>query len=635
MIQHLWSFSSREISYFFPQGIHADTVVSKHSKFGDDDWVFYDAANPRLLKYCRGELTINWPKAANETHWSIPQATIAVIKLFAFLYLYAPQAVAPLRKGNAMCHPRTVCAASGRLLQFLSHLHEKSRLDGGTLPPANSLAQVSVRHLRESLADWNVGRGSDLKRALTYLASQVIKNVCPEIAPTWTTGDISSLTFRESQSRDDYERVFPNQLFRMISNTASDDVAGFLRFVGLASASKQNGVIPDRFDTLKSLGPVLFAKYVESRAHNDEKSLDGRISGVGYSTTLYHLRQLGCPASELFEYIRRVHEASCALVALYTGGRYSDLTGFKVGCLRQIRGSWYLVGTHIKHQDLDKPTDQDLWPAIPAIRDALHCLELFTQFTKNEYLISSLNSTTKSEARPYSPNGLTNAMQRYIERIDVSGAWKDVTVSPHRCRHTLAHQLARADVGLPFIAHQLKHLYSALSAVPPQVTLMYGGIADLKAERAMQSPKLHYEMAKSLYDPESPIAGGGAEEFSHRRKQYFEGKMAAGLNKEDIILQLAGKAIPFSSVGMGYCLGRRTIKNKDGSIQKPPCIGSLQCAPDMCRNAIVTSNHEHLWSKVEQQNRALAKRPELQHAREALLASADRAKVILMKLASA
>lgn len=630
----LQSFAGKEILYFFPSGISTQTVVSKNVRFGDDYWPLHDPENPRLKNYTEAGLAISWKNDKSTAYAALPWATIQVVKLFAFLYLHAPAIVCSRRRGNSRNHPQTVAQAVKPLLSFLAHVHEKSLLEGGALPLAESLRDVSVRHLRESLRDWNFGRGSDLRRVLIYLASPAIKEACMGFAPSWTPTDIRSLSFKESEARDDYEPVFPNPLFRLISNTATDDVTGFLRFVGETPASDAPGLIPSSFENLD--GPAIFPAYVEYREQEFARHRSGGVTyGNGFQAKRNQLERLGCTASEFLQYIRRVHEASCSLIALYTGARYSDLTGFKSGCLQRIRGMWFLVGTHIKHEDIDKPTDQDLWPAIPAMRDALRCLELITDVTKNDYLISGLNTVEQGCGRAYSPSGLAQALIRYIGRIDEEGTWAEIQVSPHRCRHTLGHQLARADLGLPFIAHQLKHLHSALRAAPPQVTLMYGGIADLKFERAAQAPKLHLELAKSLYDPDSPLAGGGSEEFSQRRKQYFEGMQASGLTKDEIIRGLAAKAIPFSSVGMGYCLGRRQIKNKDGSTQKPACSGSLQCSPESCPNALITRQHTHLWKKVEKQNAELAERPEMRHARAELLEKSNRAKAILRQLGNA
>lgn len=623
---------SEEIRYFFPSGVTPETEVSKNSKFGDNRWYFYDESNPRLRNYKPSDLTITWLTAGGGLAYTpLQDAIVQVVKLFAFLYLHAPVAFGSRK---AKTHPVTVCQGMKTLLPFLGHVQEKSMLDGGTLSPIQSLHDVTARHLRESLLDWDSGRGSDLRRLLIYMTNSIIHKSCEGFSPRWTPSDVRYLSFRQGSHRDDYQRVFPNPLFRLISNSATDDVVGFLRFIGERPSSAVTGTVHEPFSDLLSQGPKLVGAYVDLRLRQDSwhRFKDSGSYGDGMEAKRSAVERLGATPGQFLEYIRRVQEAACSLIALYTGARYSDLTGFKRGCLKKIRGMWFLVGTHIKQQDLDKPTDGDIWPAIPAIRDALRCLELFTEFTRNEYIISPLNTVEQGSGRPYSLNGLAQALERYIRSVDKDEAWLQVRVSPHRCRHTLAHQLARADLGLVFIAHQLKHLHGALNAVPPDVTLLYGGISDLKTERALQTPALHFEMAVSLYDPDSPIAGGGAEEFMERRKQYFEGMFATGLTKEEIITGLASKAVPFSSVGMGYCLGRREIKNKDGSTQKPPCMGSLQCSPKFCRNALITKNHAHLWRKVASQNRELAERPEMQHSREELLGKVNLANSILGKL---
>ncbi|MCT7307120.1 site-specific integrase [Ralstonia wenshanensis] len=632
MKRDLRRFDSEEILHFFPAGITPVTDVSKFSKFGDDYWYFYDENNPRLRNHSQSHLTISWRRI--ESLKNLPDATVQVVKLFAFLYLYVPSALGQQKKGKAKNHPVTVCYAVDTLVPFLAHVHEKSVLESGTLPPAASLHDITVRHLRESLLDWNHGRGEDLRRALIYLASPTIQKACNNLAPKWRPSDIRSLSFRERCPRTDYEPVLPNELFRLVSNSATADVVGFLSFCQEKASSDIAGHIPSQFSGQAASGPMIFEAYVAYRLRQGAWNHynDNGNYGEGIEAKRRALERLGTTGLEFYNYIQRVHEAACSLIALYTGARYSDLTGFKNGCLQKLKGMWFLVGTHIKHEDIDKPVDTDLWPAIPAMRDALRCLELFSQFTRNAYLICSLVTRSEDAGKAYSTTGLTNALNRYIRRIDQDDTWCDVRVSPHRCRHTLAHQLARADVGLVFIAHQLKHLHSALKAVPPQVTLLYGRIADLKTERAMQASEVHYEMAQSLYDPNSPIAGGGAEEFTHRRKQYFEGMLSAGMTKDEIIRGLASKAIPFSSVGMGYCLGRREIKDKDGRTQKPPCIGSLQCSPDICSNSVITWSHVHLWKKVASQNREMAMRPDMQHVRTELLDKSARADMILSQL---
>jgi hypothetical protein len=503
-------------------------------------------------------------------------------------------------------------------MSFFRTMVEKSCFGDGILALVRTFLDVTPRHIRETLILESSGSHKDIKRGLLAMTSHSLELAYAGRPVGWTSADIENMPFGRPTPREDYRRVFPSELFRLVSNRATDHVVGFLRFVGKTPASDVAGMIPAPFEVLASQGATLFETYVDLRLAQVEyrRTRENSTSyGKGADAKRYALDRLGTNAGEMLGYLEVVRDAACSLIALYTGARYTDLTGFKYGCLKRIGGAWFLVGTEIKQEDLKKPLDTDLWPAIPAMRDAIACLELLQEVSQNKFLICSLNTAESGASRPYSINGLTDALDRYVRSVDVTGAWRHVTVSPHRCRHTLAHQLARADVGLVAIAHQMKHLHSALKAVPPQVTLMYGGIADLKMERAVEASAHQYELAKALYDPDSPIAGGGAEEFKVRRKQYFEGMMAAGHDKDAIIRGLARNGVGLSSVGMGLCSGRRDIRLRDGTIEKPPCIGSLQCTPESCHNAIVTKLHKPVWQKVESQNIELAGREDMHHSR--------------------
>ncbi|AZG13803.1 hypothetical protein [Cupriavidus pauculus] len=613
--------SCAELSELFPEGITRETSVSKKSKFGHDEWDFTDNGNPRLLHYTHSNLIIAWHTKTSQAfpYTPLPDAIILVLKLLALLLLRAPHTVNGRSKAKSNNHPTTVCGYMRPLIAFFGHLNEKSLLEEGTLAPISTLSDVTLKHLRESLSDWNVGRGSDLRRLLKMICSPIIKNTCKGFSPHWSGGDIRLLSFRPNGHRENYEPVIPNALFQHISKCATNDVVGFLRFMREHPASDVPGEIPIELSDIsrRSYGREAHEAYIQHIQSKTKQALE-------------EIKKFGVSLGVLRDYHIRVHHAACSLICLYTGGRYTDLRGFKKGCLKKIGGMWFISGTHIKHQDINKPADMDFWPAIPILRDALKCLEHFSELTFNQYLVAGLQ--LRDEPGPYSPNGLAGALQNYVKRIDANGAWEHTSVSSQRCRHTLAYQLARADLGLVFISHQLKHLHSALRAAPPQVTLNYGRISELKFEQALFSPGLHYELAESLYDPDSPLAGGGASEFSQRRKQYFEGLLASGMTKEEILERLAGQPIPLSSVGMGFCLGKREIKNKDGSIQKPPCIGSLMCAPDTCSNAVITTHHVHMWKKVVTQNEELAACPTMQHAKTELVSTANRAREILAGL---
>jgi hypothetical protein len=627
-------FRLDRLADLFPGGLTMSTPVSPSSLFGDDVWYLYESGNERMRAYSAGDCTITWvERRGAEVYQPLPESMIDVLRLLALLYLKAPASVV-WRSNKATNHPFTVTQFILVLCRFFNALYEKSLLDDGTLPPVRSFADVTTRHLRETIKSLSGGNQKELKRGLIALTSHTLELACGENHVGWTAADVENLSFKPPEERSDYQRVFPNELFRLVSNSATADVVGFLEFIGEQPVSPVAGIIPEPFRSLRNDGPTVFQAYIDFRKRRTDYKREGKTVayGEGYKKQQYTLAAYGLNGDAVYGYLGRVRDAACSIIALYTGARYTELTGFKAGCLQKLGGMWFLVGTQIKQEDLNKPLDNDRWPAIPAIRDALRCLELFQKLTNNPYLIAGLETAFAGKERPYSLGGLTLALKRYVRLVDTTGAWRDILISPHRCRHTLAHQLARADVGLVFIAHQMKHLHSALKAVPPQVTLMYGGISDLKMERAMAASVHQYELAKALYDPDAPVAGGGAEEFKARRKQYFEGMMAAGKTKEEVIQSLARLGVGLSSVGMGFCSGRRDIRLKDGTTEKPPCIGSLQCTPDSCRNALITKLHEPVWKKVESQNLELAERDDMKHARDELLRKANIAHGVLADL---
>ena len=328
-----------------------------------------------------------------------------------------------------------------------------------------------------------------------------------------------------------------------------------------------------------------------------------------------------------------MQRAAFTVIGLYTGARYSDLTTFTNLCIQTIHGVHVLTGTHVKHEALDAQEGADLWPAIPIMRDAVTCLQYIAQATFNPFLLSGSETVPLGATpRALSLNGFTAAITNYLHEIDTSGRWADWSINAHQLRHTLAHQLARADVGLLFIAHQLKHLHTALHALPPDVTMMYGNVGDLATQRALHSDSAYLEAAKELYSPDRPVAGGGAEAFIVRRKAYFEGMAAQGWTVDEVIENLAKQGLPFASVGIGYCGGRRDTLLKDGKKETPPCIGSLQCNPGACKQAVITRTHAPVWRKILDQNRTLAADPRMAHATEPLLASMHAAEQVLADL---
>lgn len=611
--------------------------ISLLSEFGASEWDFYEEGNVRQSAIPRWRLRITWDRAVGGVAGDegeareprIPPEMEHEVKMLTFLAL---KATGVLVRMSTAPKPQSIVKGINVLLRFLSFLCDGRRIvtgDGNSFVwSLRSLGDISVEDLRLTLRDYPFVDGEDLRKTLKWIASPAMARYLARPL-TWNTADIKTLDFRDSQARGDFRREMPNDLFRLLSDTASKDVALFLSGLGIERSDRITKIAEgDRLFGIDDSASA-FEDYLGIRLA-DRKARHETGANLRSSPLRAQFGRHGISVSFVQKVIDRIQRASFTIVGLYTGGRYSDLTIFQDGCVEKLRDAWVLRGTEVKRSNKDMPENVDLWPAIPVMRDAIKCLKEISKIRCNPYFIAGTKTINiGKKPRPMSENGFSEGLNLYLREIDTTQRWKDWRLNPHQLRHTIAHQLARADVGLLYISHHLKHLHSALNALPSKTTLMYGNIGELAFVRAQHSGDARVEAAQALYDSESPVAGGGAEEFRKRRKAYFEGMAAAGRTKEDVLKELARDSIPFASVGLGYCGGRREILKTDGTKEVPPCLGSLQCQPKHCKQAIITKAHAPHWQRVLVQNTDFAKDERLVHARDLhLRAAADAAEVL-------
>lgn len=620
-----------------------DFPVSAKSLFSHECWDYVAEKSARQNSVPDARLRIHWGNYArgeNEDaageNLLLPPLIIHELQIFTVLYHRIPEVFTGTASRELKA--QTVVVTIRALARCLSAIYRNSLLGGQTngepLSHIENLSDISLRELRRTLEESPYADGELLKRGLGYLATPVFQKYLQGGSLQWNKKDLETLDFCYTKARDDYNPVMPNDLFRFLSNTACSDVIGFLRLLGIQPEDKTSIAQSAACALAVSNGRKMFDDYVQIRAHDREhRAKVGKKQFASKTERKYFQLNHLVTLQETLDYLYRVQRAAYTVIGLYTGARYSDLTSFKTGCIVKHHGIYVLAGTLAKFEEDSKLEDNDLWPAIPIMRDALRCLEEISRVTFNPYLISGRETVAIGNTpKPLTLTGLTSAINNYLTEIDTSGNWQHWRIHPHQLRHTLAHQLARADVGLMFIAHQMKHLHSALTALPPAVTLTYGNIGDLKTQRAIQAKPAYTEAAAELYDPTKPIAGGGAEDFKNRRKAYFEGMAAQGWTKDEIIEHLARQGLPFASVGMGYCGGKRDTLLKDGTRELNPCLGSLQCNPNECHQAVITRTHISQWKKVLKQNLDMAADDRMSHAREVHLAAAQEARTVLAQL---
>lgn len=603
--------------------------VSHVSSFRSLTWDFYDPSKSRQLSVSRSKLRIEWAvylkpsTGESESHERafLTRPLIEELRVFAFFYYKAP---GHFGLSKRTIKPNTLVALIRSLVSLFSRIDDiresyhadlvTAKFISGRYARLQSISEVTLIDLKEALAESEQRDGSRLKVGLQLLCHPLLVGRFKQ-SLQWTHEEAAGLDYRYSETRSDYKRVMPDELFRTLSNTATDDVRKFLSFLGRTGedGSPRQHINP----TFHGIdGQAYFSLYVQMR--DKDRVASHRLGKKTSNSRKERVRlvEMGIAPVMFFSYLLRVRNAALSLVGLYTGGRWSDYSGFKHGCIKLRHGYPVIEGTLVKNQPENAAEGEDFWPAIPILRDAVAVLEQLTDITHNPFLFSASDTVPIGGAeQPISLVGFTTAINDYLAQIDEGEVWSGWRINPHQLRHTLARQLANADVGTVFISYQLKHLYTALASLPPDVTLGYGNLSQQRMDRAMARADANLDAARALFDPDAPVAGGGAEEFKARRKTYFEGKAAAGWSTEETIKNLAAAGMPFVSVGPGYCGGIKEETMKDGRKIPPPCIGDLQCNPGDCGQSIITTIHKRHWERIREKNIELSSNPDLAYAK--------------------
>lgn len=632
-----------------------DYRVSKHSVYSDGKWDLSDDSDVRLKGHSKAKLSIDWLQyrferqvhassldyviAKSHLHARLSDGIIEDVRLVSFVRLEMPYVFGKRGRQIERSKPPTVVSMARALVVLFSVVDtiraERLSPVAPGLPyiPLQSVTEITFQDLESALKKYPFADGKTLYIGLRALSSPVLRGKFTGASVRWTEGDVDNLTFPKPAPRDS-ESVMPDAMFRMLSNTASKDVACFLYALQL---HRYDQTVPVQLSALLPEEIILaeaWEDYVAIR--KDDREYSAKLGRKSVRTGIQRdefTSQHGISTEDFFTYISNLQRACMMLVGLYTGGRFSDFTSFVAGCIEEIHGMPMLVGTTSKHRALNAPVGDDVWPAIPIIRDAVTCLEEISRVTCNSYLVSSTFTVAMGdEPRPLSVSGFRNTLNIYLHSIDAESRWSDWVINPHQLRHTLAHKLAQADVGIVYISYQLKHLYTALAGMPADVTLGYGKIGEQKLARAMAVKDLSREATNALFNPGSPIAGGGAEEFRNRRKVYFDGRIAEGWTQDEIIDQLAACGSPFVNVGPGYCGGVREQELADGTKRPPPCIGNLQCNTGDCGNAVVTQIHVAQWKDIVVKNKELALDSRLAHAADNFKAAISTGERVLRDL---
>lgn len=585
---------------------------------------------------------------------------------FAFLCnLKIPSVLKYGRKGLRSLKPNSVIQAFKSGLFFVDALCARARQELGDDFFERSylgLKSFDASFYRKVAESHQYTYGAALKRFFSALRSKFLAdNVFDGELPYVDLDSLPWLKVEKVGESDRIARVLPNNIFEKASREASFAIVDFLDAMGEVVHDKET-LLKRNAKTLNladsyGLNSRNFDIYVAMRLRAQRYPAEDIVKDLGqvesdfwsdrsegeFKSRWTLLRTADAPLNEDFKrYLNFISYCACYMVAQYTGMRPSELSEILVNSCIQPDGDYYvLVSNLIKHrQSLAKLFD-DKWVAIPIVRDAVRVGQLIARVRQNPYLFSGTTTVAVGgESISSTSHGIFYQLQNFFKEILSEDEFRDLKFSPYTLRHTLAFQMYRAEVGLPFISHQLKHFGELVGTVGQnksfsETTLGYGGIGDILANGGLkkgQAQPLRFmaerEYVQNYCDPDGSYAGPNADVHRSRLKKVFDGYMAAGYTKEEIFDQMANQRLAVINVGQGFCYGGRR-EDFDASL---PCIGSLRCNPNRCKNAVVTKANAPKWREVYVQNLAALRHSASAEREEELRAAMEEAKGVLTYL---
>ena len=649
----------------------ANVSVSKVSLFKDDVWDF-NHDNPNVSRLLRGvRLTISYARYVN-----IPPAVLLEIKCAVLLYSQAPGVLvaqeANKKKASKVLKAQTIAAVVDRGLKYVDQLYAVLRADLGNEYIDRTMQSLSYvpsyyypraaetfEFVYDSLIDgfFKVLQSLPLQGTLFPHA---IPNVNLDQLPWARLGNYKK---PESERVPKTSKILPNDLFEHSSSIASMVVVDFLNALELPVVDSSMLEIRNRKDFFLSrsnnLTQAKLDVYMAMRLYNAGYSRDfikeawpagaSQVDSLlcnshGMSVREKCVNLAGSPLNDDFrKYLNYVSYSCLYLVAQYTGMRPGELVRLVTGsCLQEDKdsGCWLLESRVEKHRENLTGLFDDYWVAIPIIRDAIRASLVLEKIKQNPYLFSSVDTVYSGrKAEALSPTGFRAPTISFFLGFMSSEEVSALGFYPYMLRHTLAYQLYRADLGLPFISHQLKHFGEQVGRPEmgksfSKTTLAYGEIGDMLAKGGGRKGKndikhqAERECVQSMYDPNGNYAGANAAEHKAALQKEFAGYLAAGYTEDEVYEAMTEQHIAVINVGQGFCYGSRQ-EEYDSSL---PCIGGLRCNPYRCKNSIVTEAHAPAWKNVYEQNRRSLGDPRLQHSRAHYEAAMEEALMVLRKL---
>lgn len=630
--------------------------VSSTSNFGSSVWDFNaDADAGNVSINCRGSsLKIFWDYFDN-----IPKFIITEIKCITYLYKLNPKLFINKDNNGKHIKANTLVKVTKDGLRYMNHLFKLVNDKYGLEyihKSFFSLAQLDHGMFEEAASTFEYTYHSDLKTFLDNLRHPFSKNVVGVLVDL---NDPKTLPWKKySNTGKRKVKIIPELTFEKLVYVSSLLVTDFLLTMGEEPADK----VAIKYLNVKSGSVKLFSElgfnkhifdiYAASRlqlaGYDDEvimkmlpeleenNCFKGRTGNLvlSYATKNSQLLNItGNDFSDVLKITSLIKYASEYLISQFTGMRPSELAALPLDCIVKENNINLIKSKITKGRNTAiKDLFDDKWVAIPAIMDAVKCIQILNIIYQSDKLFSNVRTSSIQNKNKYlashSLKGQINTLITYIFGKEIAS---EIGFYPYMTRHTLAYQLFRADLGLPFISYQLKHLVQdaeryTSNGMHSGITLSYGHIGDKLASgtRGLRR-QAETEKVKSTMDPDGVYLGPKGIEHKTNLQNLFSGYMAEGYEKENVFEAMVEQGIALINMGTGFCYGGRT-EDFDESL---PCIGTLRCNPIRCKNAIVTKANAPKWREVYVENLHNLNKPEYAASSKQIQEAVDEAKKVL------
>lgn len=633
--------------------------ISNNSLFSSFEWDFNGME----------EVSVNVEGSSQKIEFliykNIPEFVLVELKSLLLLYFISPALF--MRRGRKMksIKPVTLVGVARTGLKYIDAVFSSlSERFGGEYVKSefNTLAKLERCHFEEVSEDYDYTFTTDLKIFLDNISHEEAKQVT-EFKVQCYSSEQFCWKKEKGWSGKRRNKILPDTVFEKTTYNASVLMVDFLEALGIESHDKKTSShIKNNYHnvTLSSemgLTKDIFESYVVIRlsevGYDDDlikklvpewesNALLGSRRGDFGSRTLLTQRITGLlggdeGVQDLLDRLSLVRGAAFYLFSQFTGMRPSELAETPSDCLVRENGCDLIRSRVMKGKEtILKGLFDDKWVVIPIIKDAIKALEVLNMFSQSDYLFTSLRTVSpESKSIKMRSASIAGVIGNFIQSL-YDGKLPD-DMPKYNCymaRHTLALQMFKAEVGLPLISYQLKHLVDDVSrytsaGAHSSVTLSYGGIGEAleKGTRGLRK-QAEVESVKTLMSPDGVYLGSKGVEHKKRVTKLFKGYIEEGYSEEEIYDAYAEQGMGLINVGQGFCYGGI----EDDFDESLPCIGSLRCNPIRCKNSIVTSANAPKWREIALINKANLDKPEYVDSVPQMLEAIKEAEMVLSHL---